>query len=321
MRLPDFFIIGAAKAGTTTLHAMLDRHPGIFMSHRKEPEFFARDELYEKGLSEYARHFENALPNQLVGEASTIYSLSPLFPHTASRIARHIPDAKIIYVMREPVSRAYSYYLQIIKNYQNVTRDMRVNRRFEEFVISERHASAAPRELVFSSTNSHLPDVPDLCLAGSDYVRQIDAYLEHFPRSQMLFLLFEEFSANPSSVVRKITDFLGMAPLDEQILRDDALVRNVSNRHFEDLEAARSLSKLRDKLGFLWPARKALPKNMRAPLIRLLCQSNERGSMPLPMEPGTRDMLYSQYRSQFQRLSVLTGLDFSPWVKVSDEAE
>ena len=72
MSLPDFFIIGAAKAGTTSLFALLERHPDIFMSTPKEPEFFARDDLYSKGLESYADLFEQALPGQILGEASTI---------------------------------------------------------------------------------------------------------------------------------------------------------------------------------------------------------------------------------------------------------
>ena len=90
MTLPDFIIIGAAKAGTTSLYAMLDRHPDIFMPRQKEPEFFARDDLYAQGLDSYAENFAGAEPGQVVGEASTLYSLSPLFGQTAARIKDHL---------------------------------------------------------------------------------------------------------------------------------------------------------------------------------------------------------------------------------------
>lgn len=308
-------IIGAAKAGTTSLHAILERHPRIFMPSNKEPEFFARDEKYQQGVNSYCEIFKNARPDQLVGEASTIYSLSPFFPETARRIASHVPGAKLIYIMREPVSRAYSYYVQIVKNYQNVTKDFAVHRTFEDFVIPDCHARAAPRHLVFSESNSHLPDVPDLCLAGSDYVMQIEAYLKHFDRSQILFLLFEEFANNPSAVIRKITDFLGVEALSEDILRDETLVRNVSRKHFEDLVVAQNVSRTRSRLGALWFARRILPKGIRASLKKNLFAGTEteEGSAPRPMEPETRQRLNDFYRPCLHRLEELTGLDFSCW--------
>ena len=77
MRLPDFVLIGAAKAGTTSLYALLDRHPDIFMPKVKEPEFFARDDRYAEGIESYAAAFAAAAPGQIAGEASTIHSLSP----------------------------------------------------------------------------------------------------------------------------------------------------------------------------------------------------------------------------------------------------
>lgn len=285
------------------------------MPSDKEPEFFARDDKYWRGIESYSEIFENALSTQLVGEASTIYSLSPFFPETARRMASHVPEVKLIYIMREPVSRAYSYYLQIIKNYQNLTKDLAIHRTFEDFVIPERHVHAAPRHLVFSDFNSHLPDVPDLCLAGSDYVTQIEAYLKHFDRSRILFLLFEEFAQNPSAVIRKITDFLEIEALDEVVVLDEALVRNISKKHFDDLVIARNLSRTRSRLSALWFARRILPEGVRASLKKALFAraDPEEGSTPRPMEPETRQRLNALYRPRMQRLEELTGLDFSCW--------
>ena len=223
MRLPSFFVIGAAKAGTTSLHALLDRHPGLFMPKIKEPEFFARDDLYDQGLPSYAEKFAAACSDQTIGEASTIYTLAPLFPKTAMRIKTHVPDAKLIYVMRQPVDRAYSFYIQIVKNYQNATRDYAVHRSFEDFILPERHAQAAPRDQAISTQNEHLPDVPELCLAGSDYVTQVQAYLDYFPRESMLFLKFEDFVADRPDIVRKVTDFLDVDPLSDAIFEEAAI--------------------------------------------------------------------------------------------------
>ena len=108
-------------------------------------------------------------------------------------IARHVPQARFIYVLRQPVERAYSFYVQLVKNYQNATGDHVVHRRFEDFILPECHARAAPRAKALAPFNAHFPDTPELCLAGSDYLMQIRAYLAHVPRERMLFLKLSMF--------------------------------------------------------------------------------------------------------------------------------
>ncbi|PYC46421.1 hypothetical protein DI396_15600 [Litorivita pollutaquae] len=114
----DFFIIGAAKAGTTSLHARLQAHPDLFLTEPKEPEFFARDDRYEAGIDSYAALFTDAKPGQLRGDASTLYSLAPLFPKTAERIKTHCPEAKFIYMLREPVNRAVDHNRTVAQSQQ-----------------------------------------------------------------------------------------------------------------------------------------------------------------------------------------------------------
>lgn len=317
MRLPSFFVIGAAKAGTTSLHALLDSHPDLFMPEIKEPEFFARDDLYDQGVESYAKKFATARDNQMIGEASTIYTLSPLFPKTASRIKSHVPDAKLIYVMRQPVDRAFSFYIQVTKNYQNGTRDYAVNRTFEDFILPERHAVAAPREKAFSRSNAHLPDVPELCLAGSDYVAQVQAYLEHFPREAMLFLKFEDFVKDRGKVARKVTDFIGTDPLDPTIFAEDAVTRNISDTHFNNLSDAASIQSLNKRLGPVSSLRKLLPTPIRKALrdraIKMGTKTQDH--RPPKMQDDTRVDLQARFAPQFDQLSDLTGLNFDDWVR------
>ncbi len=318
MRLPDFVVIGAAKAGTTSLYALLDRHPDIFMPQVKEPEFFARDDRYAAGITAYAEAFAEARDDQIVGEASTIYSLSPLFPDAASRMAEHLPQARLVYVMRQPVDRAYSFYVQIIKNYQNVTGDAAVHRSFEEFIDPGRHAIAAPRETVFSSTNAHLPDVTELCLAGSDYVHQIETWLAHFPRDRMLFLKFEDFAADGPGTLRKMTDFLGVAPLPDNVFEAEGVTRNVAADHFRDWGDRVALERMRAKAGGLWQLRQLLPKGLRKALKGRLAAGRKAGRgdadhVPPRMLPETRARLSERFGAQVPRLRELTGLDFDDW--------
>src|SRR6185369_6874288 len=110
MRLADFIIGGAPRSGTTWLYDLLARNPDVYMARpaRPEPKFFLVDELYEKGLGHYAHWFEGARPGQLAGEKSTNYLESPL---AASRIRAALPGVRLIFILRDPVERAYSNYL------------------------------------------------------------------------------------------------------------------------------------------------------------------------------------------------------------------
>lgn len=316
MRLPDFYVIGAAKAGTTTLYSILSQHPDVFMPDRKEPEFFARDERYARGIEDYAALFEGASADQIVGEASTIYSLSPLFPDTAARIRRHTPEARFIYVLREPVSRAFSYYVQIIKNYQNATGDTSVHRTFEEFVLPDRRAGAAPRSKVFAGFDAHLPDVPELCLAGSDYLLQIRAYLEHFPRERMLFLKFEDLLADRAGLLDRISDFLEIGRIGD--LGKGAVAKNVSAEHFRSKSDVAVLTRARKYLWPVWWARNLLPPGLqekaRAGFIETFRKSAA-VSVPKPMEPATRRELKRRFLADLEELSEITGLDLGDWAQ------
>ncbi|RLJ36212.1 sulfotransferase domain-containing protein [Litoreibacter meonggei] len=316
MRLPDFIIIGAAKAGTTSLYAMLEQHDDIFLPKIKEPEFFARDDLYERGLETYAQAFAPAGEEQITGEASTLYSLSPLFPDTAARMKAAVPQVKLIYVMRHPVERAYSYYVQLVKNYQNSSGDTGVNRSFEEFALPKAHAQAAPRDQAFSHHDTHLPDTPELCLAGSDYVTQIEAYLAHFPREQILFLTQEDLRRDRVGTMRQITEFLGVSPLSDPVLSGGAAARNVSATYFEDRGKRAALRGIAKRLGPLWTLRKLLPAKLRHGLRgQALNRVNPEPQItaPPPMTPETRTALEARFAPMLPRLEALSGLTFEHW--------
>lgn len=313
MRLPDFVVIGAAKSGTTSLYALLDRHPGVFMPNPKELEFFARDDLYAKGIDSYTGFFAEAGPDQLVGEASTIYTLAPLFPDTAARLAEHAPGARLIYMMRQPVERAYSFYVQLIKTYQNSTRDLTVPGSFEDFIDPGRASGAQGK--VLTGFNAHLPDMPELCLAGSDYVLQIETWLAHFPRDQMLFLKFEDFVADRPAAMRQITDFLGLPPLAGAIFDEKGVTRNIAADHFSEMTDRRAVEDVKRRAGGLWGLRRLLPAPLRKVLRARVARTRPADSSHIPpkMEPATRAQLTERFRAQEARLMELTGLSFEDW--------
>src|SRR5262245_41553279 len=110
-KLPDFIIIGAMKSATTSLHAQLALQKDIFVHGPGELEFFSDDARYARGLDWYASLFEAAPPTALCGERSTEYTKLPTYPETVSRMRRHLPETRFIYVMRHPMDRLLSHYM------------------------------------------------------------------------------------------------------------------------------------------------------------------------------------------------------------------
>src|SRR5215210_7255111 len=109
-RLPDFLVIGAMKAGTTTLYNHLRGHPDIFMTSYKEPEFFVAEKTWGRGTAWYQRLFADAPDAARLGEASTSYSKCTEFTGVPERIHSLIPDVQLLYVLRHPIARIESMY-------------------------------------------------------------------------------------------------------------------------------------------------------------------------------------------------------------------
>jgi hypothetical protein len=111
MVLPTFLVIGAMKAGTTSLRDQLARHPDVFMSDPKELHFFAAGQNWERGRDWYEAHFAGAASVSARGEASPSYSQADIFPGVAERIVGTIPDVRLVYLVRHPIERIRSMYL------------------------------------------------------------------------------------------------------------------------------------------------------------------------------------------------------------------
>jgi hypothetical protein len=167
-RLPDFVIVGAMKAGTTTLYELLKARPDVFMADPKEPNFFSIPEVYARGIDWYADLFATARPGQICGEASPSYTRFPRFPDAAARMAQHIPHARLVYVMRHPVARFYSNY------------------------VFERAYGLR------DSIRETLVERPYV-LATSDYMGQIRRLLEFFPREQLHLVILDDLRPSPQA--------------------------------------------------------------------------------------------------------------------------
>lgn len=300
-RLPDFIIGGAAKSGTSTLHELLDRLPGVFIPAREiflftiddfeqhpefsvagdggwEPRDFAanRDEY----LAWYSAFFADAPDGALVGEDSTSYLPGR---HAAERIHRELPNARLIFLLRDPAARTYSQYWH----------DLRVGRITEDFEATLRHA-------------------PGTLISRSLYVEQVRRYLDRFPRRQLQFLLFEALVADPTAVMREVADFLGIGLPDGY--RADAVHRNPArvprsirlqmwrNRLVRD----RVRQRFQGHLPGTSRPDSAGERVIRSRWARLNLARDRR---PPPMRPETHAFLDQLFRRENDGLSDLTGRD------------
>jgi Sulfotransferase family len=196
---PNFFIVGAAKAGTTSLYAGLREHPEVFMSYPKEPHHFTQVNpphqlrWHFEGYTDphrYLRLFAGSDSFKAVGEASTSYLWHP---QVARRIRKQVPGARIIISLRDPVERAYSHYLmhvregiQSLRFYDALVEDMK--RTDEAWAISHFYVGKG-------------------C-----YAKQVRRYLEVFGRDRVKIVLFDDLKRDPGAKMREVVRFLGLDP-------------------------------------------------------------------------------------------------------------
>ncbi|MFG0316612.1 MAG: sulfotransferase family protein [Planctomycetota bacterium JB042] len=179
--LPNFLVIGAAKCGTTSLCALLGRHPEVFLHPRKELDFFSYDGVYAKGIEWYASRFRDGAGRKAVGEGSPNYAKRRKNPRAAERIARHLPDARLLYIVRHPLRRMESAWLHARR---------------------AGHRSAGS----FGETVRTFPEYVDT----SDYEAQLEAFAAYRDRGRLRVLFFEEFRSAPGDVLREAFRFLGV---------------------------------------------------------------------------------------------------------------
>lgn len=179
-RTPDFIVIGAMKCATSSLHAQLARHPGVFMSTPKEPNFFSDDEVFDRGMAWYSSLFADAPADALCGESSTHYTKLPAHPRTIERLAEVVPAPKLIYVMRHPVDRLVSHYIHAwTKREVSVPIDKAINQ------------------------------MPSLVDYGR-YAMQLTPWVERFGREAILPVFLARLRAHPNDEMARIGAFLGL---------------------------------------------------------------------------------------------------------------
>jgi len=313
-RLPNFFIVGAPKAGTTSLYHHLDQHPEVFMSPMKETSYFSREMRLERFAPElqalgkrsaeslrayldapplgrrfggivsewddYRRLFSGVRQERAIGEASPGYLWSKT---AAARIADFAPAAKILIILRNPIDRAYSQYLQMAN-----TGDYR--RSFREHLKA---CLAHPETEEISVLHPFLE--------YGLYADQVKRYIDVFPASQVGLWLYEDSRA--PGFLRTVFEFLEV---------DGGFRPDISKRHLEQrIPRVPYLNRLLRRLGVAEGVQRLVPASMRPWLRKAIYRPRNR----VKMTPAERSMLAAYYRQDVSRLESLLQRDLSSWLR------
>ena len=184
--LPNFFIIGAPKAGTTSLSEYLSEHPQAFVAPQKEVYFFSR--FWDNGVDWYRDQFRKAGDARAVGEATPTYMYRD---DALTRMAELVPEAKLVAILRDPVDRLYSDYWYLLP--------LGEKRTFEEVVRQEMADGTTKLQRVGY-------------LDAGRYVRNLRRVCEYFPRSSLLVLLTDDLRTDPEGTYATLCRHLGIDP-------------------------------------------------------------------------------------------------------------
>jgi hypothetical protein len=278
IRLPNFLVVGAAKAGTTWLHACCDEHPEVFVPALKEINYFSRQ--YHQGLDWYASFFRAAGAAKAVGEISPSYLVTPEVP---SRIQAWNPAVRLLFVLRDPIERAYSHYCMLLR----------------AGAVGER-----PEEVL---TGDHRLVIEGL------YSNHLQRFLECFSWSQICVLIYEDLRRDSIGFLRQAFGFLGVDPeFRPSVLGRPFHARQARPRYprtYNALVLAAKWIGNRSGLGKRWIER-FRRRGYAEPFHRL-----NRGPGFPPLSPELRARLAEFYAEDVGRLSVWLERDLSFWLQ------
>ncbi|BBH70489.1 hypothetical protein ACTI_71740 [Actinoplanes sp. OR16] len=308
MALPDFLIAGVPKAGTTALHAALVRHPGLFLPAVKEPKFFLSDgppptvggpgdvQTYQEHVwrrDDYEALFEPAPVGTLRGEATPFY----LYDRSAhERIAKLIPDVKLIFLLRDPVDRAHSNWTHLW--------------------VAGLEEKAAFLEACHAEEDRKAAQWADFWhyISLGRYGEQLQHLYQHFDRDQVLLLRYRELKDDPARTLDKVCAFLGV--------RTGVLTsipkENVNRHYVEDTAVNRALRGLL-RSGGDWGHHFPVPLRLaaRGPLLTLL--HRKKGNRPVTT-PEERAELLPYFADDIALLQEVTGERYDDWLSLDRHA-
>ena len=307
-RLPNFFVVGAAKSGTTSLGQYLAEHPQIYMSPIKEPSYFACDAIadfpligwsknqrgLEKSLDgpmqdrrggcvldweQYLKLFRNVSQEIAIGEASTAYLISARAP---GEIRESIPEARIIIMLRSPVERAFSTYLMFCRNGR---------------------LRASFSDVIRSDGTTEMAEWRRMTLETRKIAKGVERFINVFPSAQIRWYFYEDFSQDTLGTMRSIYRFLGVDPQFNP---------NVRRRYNEgSLPRGPRLHRALHATNLWSLANRLVPQSARPLVRRVLFHT----SVKPRISALDRSCLIDYFRDDVTELEHLVGRDLSHWLR------
>jgi Sulfotransferase domain len=292
---PNFFIVGAPKSGTTALYSFLGKHPQIFLSKPKEPQFFAADICGDqrklRTLPEYLNCFQEARTD-LIGEASTCYLASSM---AASQIRQFCPEARIIIMLRNPIDVMRAEHSErVVGGSEHITN-------FESALDSRE--SRIYRSGPFKGQQVVRPSYRDV----TRFSEQVKRFLHSFGPQKVHIILYDEFAQNASLSCRNVLAFLGLSPNWECAVEVVNANRRIRSKRIQDW--LRCPPKLLQGL-----ARALLPAATRPKIAACLYKLNVEFVQRPALDPKFSRRLVFEYREEVQELARLIDRDLSNWM-------
>ncbi|WP_456439180.1 sulfotransferase domain-containing protein [Psychroserpens sp.] len=288
MRQPDFFVVGAAKSGTTALWTYFQQHPQIFvtsnMSH-KELGYYT-NEYGVSNKEQYLKYFKDAKPNQLIGEVCHAYLSSKV---SSEWIKTEVPNAKIIILLRNPIDRAISLYnWMIMEGYENLNSFEKAIKREEKIADGSFDCSKLTHK--FQQNYNYF--------SSGLYYEQVKRYYDEFGKENVLIIEFLDFKTRYKEELQKIFDFLKVEtfPIQENLTVNKS--QKVIFVKLQYLTRKVSISKYRKK--------RVVKK-----IINFIFRNNVLNKTPKKMNNAKREVLKEKYSNDINKLSDLTKINFN----------
>ena len=296
-RLPDFYIAGAPKCGTSALYAYLKTHPGIAMSRRKEPSYWSPDIRKREActtLDSYLEQWDGAPPEALRGEASPYYLRSAV---AIPRILEATPQARFVLILRSPVEMAPAWHSQLIRTFDEDVADFEEAWRLQPARLEGRRI---PPECV----EPEYLQYERVCALGD----QLERFVALVPEERRLILLLDAFESDTGSAYRQVLAFLGLA--DDG--RTDFPVVN-ENRNRRAVSLARPYRAALRKLGPLLPPLRAAAAALGLHPSLLVARWDLTDGPRRPLRPAFRAELEQVFEPQIRKIEAILGRDLLGW--------
>lgn len=288
--LPDFFIVGTQKGGTTSLKHYLELHPEVYIHSQKECKFFVRNDLYTNGLPFLEKYFDSWKNQKVIGLVDPDIMF---FEESIERMKKYIDfsTTKFIFILRDPVERAFSHYL------------MTYRRGLEPLSFEE----AIEKEEERLSKGGFFEKMHYSYVSRGFYLKQIKRFLPYVRKSQMLFLLTEELKKDPVNILKKIFEFLNVS--------SDFVPPNINIRYHKAtvprsvtlLRMMKSKNKIKKAvIRFLIPS-----SRIRRSIYEFIDKLNQTERINIILKENTRRKLAKIYENENKNLSEFLGIDLS----------